>query len=120
MSLRLALHRSQHVLKRRFLTASASFSSVTNTAEAESLVDERNLLKFDTLASLQQNACQVFADNDLFGTYSEETKQFQWIDYAEFDERVGKVRSVLIDLGTCLQTILLNFDVRHRIASYDP
>mmetsp|Transcript_14845 Transcript_14845/g.23049 ORF Transcript_14845/g.23049 Transcript_14845/m.23049 type:complete len:675 (-) Transcript_14845:2262-4286(-) len=99
VTLRLALRRSQHILKRRFITTSASFSSIASTADAESLVDERNLLRFDTLATLQKNACQVFAENELFGTYSEETKQFEWIDYAEFDKRVGKVRSVLIDLG---------------------
>lgn len=83
-------------------SASSSSSSSSSSLDDESrLVDQRDLLKFDTLASLQSNACRNFADNALFGTYNSDTTAFEWMDYKSFDDKVALARGILKDLGTC-------------------
>lgn len=70
-------------------------------------LDEKNLLTFNTIHELQAHASAVFADNPLFGTYTEHEKdgggdgkaEFEWMSYKEYDEKVTLCRSVLKDLG---------------------
>lgn len=49
---------------------------------------------------MQVNSCKVYADNDLFGTYDEASKSFEYITYQEYANRVDRCRAVLKDLGT--------------------
>jgi hypothetical protein len=50
---------------------------------AQGIIDERNLVQFDTLHNMQIRSCQVFAPKPLFATYSPETKNFEWMTFAE-------------------------------------
>jgi hypothetical protein len=50
---------------------------------AQGIIDERNLVHFDTLHNMQVRSCQVFAPKPLFATYSPETKNFEWMTFAE-------------------------------------
>ena len=97
---RAALSTRRHLLNYNRLSPFITRCMSSSTAETESLVDERNLLKFDTLASLQANACKNFATNKLFGTYNSDSKAFEWMDYKGFDDKVALTRGVLKDLGT--------------------
>jgi hypothetical protein len=68
--------------------------------QAKGFLDDRGLTVFDTLHEMQVRSCQVFADRELFGTYSKESKKFEWMTYQEFDDQVNKCRAVLKDIGT--------------------
>jgi hypothetical protein len=50
---------------------------------AQGIIDERNLVQFDTLHNMQIRSCQVFAPKPLFATYSPDTKNFEWMTFAE-------------------------------------
>lgn len=69
----------------------------------QGLLDERNLLNFETLHELQDRASIAFAENPLFGTYTEQEdggdSKFEWMTYKEYGEKVNHCRSVLKDLG---------------------
>jgi hypothetical protein len=77
--------------------------------QASGWVDEDGLTSFTTLHELQLSACQVFADNQIFGTYAKKVPQqgdkdepggaFEWMTYQEFSALVDKTRSVLKDIG---------------------
>lgn len=67
--------------------------------QQEGILDERGLLNFDTLHEMQVRACQVFEPKELFGTYSEESKQFEFMTYGEYGQRVDRCRAMLKDLG---------------------
>ena len=59
---------------------------------------------------MQVNACEVFAKNDLFGTFSEDSKTFEYITYHEFEQRVDCCRTVLRDLGKSWKLLYLTGD----------
>ena len=69
--------------------AAAPFHPVYDLSQQElqwqkdGLLDERGLVKFDTLHNMQVRSCQVFADKNLFATYSATTQQFEWMSFAE-------------------------------------
>jgi 2-iminoacetate synthase ThiH len=48
---------------------------------------------------MQVRACQVYAQNDLFGTYQEESNSFQYTTFEEYNQNVDRCRAVLKDLG---------------------
>lgn len=62
-------------------------------------LDERGLTVFETLHELQTRAVEVYADNELLGTYNPETEKFEYMKYKEFASLVNKARFVLKDLG---------------------
>ena len=66
------------------------------------ILDENNLLQFDTLYELQSKASIAFKDNHLFGTYTERDGQdpgYEWMSYKEFGDKVASCRAVLKNLG---------------------
>lgn len=63
------------------------------------VIDDRQLVQFQTLHEMQVNSCEVYARNELFGTYVEADKKFQWMTFAQFAHNVDQVRAVLKDLG---------------------
>ncbi|CAB9507500.1 7a-methyl-1,5-dioxo-octahydro-1H-inden-4-yl [Seminavis robusta] len=62
-------------------------------------LDERGLTQFKTLHENQVRACQIFADRDLYGVYSDETEKFEFSTYRDFGQQVDLARHVLKDLG---------------------
>eukprot|EP00536_Pseudo-nitzschia_multiseries_P000338 jgi/Psemu1/299994/fgenesh1_kg.4_\ len=54
---------------------------------------------FKTLHELQEHSSLIFADNELFGTYDEQSKTFKYMTYAEYNQKVNQCRSLLKDLG---------------------
>ena len=96
----------QSVLRRSFATTKDRLASL----QASGLIDDDGLTNFTTLHELQLSACQVFADNNIFGTYTKKAPQegdkgepggaFEWMTYQEFSALVDKTRSVLKDIGT--------------------
>ena len=90
-------------LQRHAFGRSNQVAAVVRSASSfSSLVDENDLLQFDTLAKLQINACEYFAENELFGTFNPTTGLYDWMKYKEFEEKVALTRGVLKDLGTVL------------------
>ncbi len=63
------------------------------------VLDEEGLTRFNTLHELQVNSALVFKDNELFGTYAEESKSYNYITYDEYNQRVSKCRSLLKESG---------------------
>lgn len=84
-------------------------SGIENMEEliAKGVFDELGLLTFETLHEMQIKACDVFSQNELFGTYSEESKQFEWMTFKEFGENVDRIRSLLVDIGEMLHCWIL-------------
>jgi hypothetical protein len=62
-------------------------------------LDERGLTVFDTLHEMQFRSCQVYAQNDLFGTYNPKSDKFEYMTFEEFSQKVHECRAVLKDLG---------------------
>ena len=62
-------------------------------------LDDKGLVIFDTLHQMQYRACQVYAENDLFGTYNPNEEKFEFESFAEFGKQVDRCRAVLKDLG---------------------
>lgn len=90
--------------------SSASSSISTNTRRSISTqreqhfqdigyLDEENLTIFNTLHEMQVRSCQVYAENDLFGSFDETHNKFNYITYKEFGNQVDNCRTVLRDLG---------------------
>ena len=65
----------------------------------EGYLDENGLTIFNTLHEMQLSSCHVYAPNPLFGTYNPESKDFEYMTYGEFGNRVNRCRSMLKDLG---------------------
>lgn len=63
-------------------------------------IDERGLTQFDTLHENQVRACALYAKNELYGLYNEETGEFEFETYEYFGKQVNKARDVLKHLGT--------------------
>lgn len=83
-------------------TATAAPSQLTPQEQVfyeQGIVDDHGLTLFDTLHEMQVRSCQVFADRELFGTYSPNSKQFEWMTYADFADKVNTCRVALKDLG---------------------
>ena len=95
------------LLLRPASTISRSFSSSTEVIlseqekifQAEGLLDEQGFTIFDTLHIMQVRSCRVYAEKELFGTYSPESKQFEWMTFKEYETAVDQCRAVLKDLG---------------------
>ena len=96
---------------RRSLATSTTTKDRLASLHASGWVDDDGLTSFTTLHELQLSACQVFANNDIFGTYAKAPQQgdkaeppaggaFEWMTYHEFSALVDKTRSVLKDIGT--------------------
>jgi len=62
-------------------------------------MDEIGSVLFNTLHEDQVRACEIFAENQCLGTYSEETKKFEYITYAELGQLVDRTRDALKHLG---------------------
>jgi len=67
--------------------------------QEQGILDENGLTVFETLHDMQSRACTVYAENNLFGTYSPITESFEYITYNDYNTRVDKCRTVLRDLG---------------------
>jgi hypothetical protein len=76
---------------------------------AQGIIDERNLVQFDTLHNMQIRSCQVFAPKPLFATYSPETKNFEWMTFAECKFK----RNVLIASYSGFAAVYLPCAPRH-------
>jgi len=67
------------------------------------VLDENNLLSFETLHELQKHATDAYGPNHLFGTYeaepSGEKGAFRWMTYKEWGDTVDTCRAMLKDLG---------------------
>lgn len=50
---------------------------------AENIIDDADLVRFDTLHNMQVRSCRVFAPKPLFATYSAESKAFEWMTFGE-------------------------------------
>lgn len=88
---------AQRLVGARALTG-ASATDIAAWKE-RGVIDDRELVQFQTLHEMQVNSCEVYARNELFGTYVEPTKSFEWMTFAEFADNVDKCRAVLKDLG---------------------
>lgn len=62
-------------------------------------LDKQGMTAFNTLHELQVNSTLVYSENELFGTYNEESKSFQYMTYSEYNEKVNQCRALLKDLG---------------------
>jgi len=60
-------------------------------------LDDRGLTQFSTLHENQVRSCKIFAP--LYGVHNDETEEFEYSTYAEFEVQVNKARHVLQDLG---------------------
>lgn len=69
------------------------------TYQSSSLVDKRGYIKFNTLHEMTRNACLLYKDNPLFGTFNNNDGAFEWMSYAEFGKKVRQCQSLLLDLG---------------------
>lgn len=63
------------------------------------MLDDQGLTIFDTLHEMQVNSCQVYKENELFGTYDEASNSFLYMTYEEYNQKVNQCRSLLKDLG---------------------
>ena len=83
------------------LSSSHRFISTDQEKHFQDLgaLDDRGLTIFNTLHELQVNSSLVFKENELFGTYAEKSKSYDYITYDEYSERVNKCRTLLKDLG---------------------
>ena len=96
-------HRSGFAITKERLSTKSHHADL----QQRNILNENNLLNFDTLHDLHVNASVAFSNNPLFGTYTEREGQepgYEWMKYAEFGDKVTACRSVLKDLG--MKTIL--------------
>ncbi len=84
-------------------TLSTSRRFITTDQEKQfqelGVLDDQGLTRFDTLHELQVNSNLVFKEHELFGTYSEESKNYHYITYDEYNQTVNQCRVLLQDLG---------------------
>lgn len=94
----------------------ASCEGVAGVGALRTIVTE-----FDTLVSMQQQTVKLHADNKCFGTKNQETKQYEWMTYAEWGEKVEAFSSALkhfgVDEGDRV-AIISNNRVEWAIASF--
>jgi hypothetical protein len=89
-----------HPLLKR-INPNARFISIENEKHLQELgyLDEQGLTVFDTLHEMQFRSCQVYAQNDLFGTYNPKSDKFEYTTFEDFSQKVHQCRAVLKDLG---------------------
>jgi hypothetical protein len=86
------------ILMRAF---SVSDSATKTYFKEQGLLDNQGMTVFNTLHELQEVACKVYGNNELFGTFSGETQQFEYLTYKQFGGKVEECRAVLKNLGKC-------------------
>lgn len=69
--------------------------------QKEGFLDDQGLTRFDTLHEMVDRSTQVFADKQLFGTYSDKSKEFEWMTFSDYRFKIQECRSLLQDLGMC-------------------
>ena len=74
-------------------------NKVTVTNDKSKLLDENNLLRFNTLHEVGTNSTSLFNSNPLFGANNEDKNAFEWMNYTTFGEKVNLCRRVLKDIG---------------------
>lgn len=112
------IRKHQHAASIRFQGSLPAASSLQDyrlsehekALQAQGLLDERGLTKFDTLHEMQVRSCRVYSEENLFGTYSHETQKFEWMTYADFDHQVNLCRAALKDLGMLCVRVFVNRD----------
>ena len=77
-----AVFPQQHLTSRRMMMMS-TLTDMEQQYFKEGIMDERGLVQFDTLHNMQVRSCRVYADKDLFATYSTTTQNFEWMTFAE-------------------------------------
>jgi long-chain acyl-CoA synthetase len=87
--------------KYSFSTSASKLHSSTkfDKFREHGIVDDRGMLVFDTLHEMQVRSCQIYAQNDLFGTFDSMSGSFKYMSYAEFGKKVDTCRAMLKDLG---------------------
>lgn len=63
------------------------------------VLDDQGLTTFNTLHELQVNSSLVFKENELFGTYEEQSKSYNYITYDDYNKKVNQCRVLLKELG---------------------
>jgi len=63
------------------------------------IIDDHGMVVFDTLHELQVHSSILYSDNELFGTFDNETKSYLYMTYAEYRTKVNQCRALLKDLG---------------------
>jgi hypothetical protein len=78
-----------------------AFSTSTSVEDfrGQGLLDSQGLTVFDTLHELQETSCKVYANNELFGTFNDESGNFEYLTYKDFGQKVVECRRVLKHLG---------------------
>jgi hypothetical protein len=82
----------------RFNSFWTTVSSKTQFQE-QGLLDNQGLTVFSTLHELQEVACKVYSENNLFGSYSPLSGQFEYLSYKDFGNKVKECRALLKHLG---------------------
>eukprot|EP00934_Nitzschia_sp_Nitz4_P008121 Nitzschia sp. Nitz4//scaffold22_size323478//278027//280476//NITZ4_000581-RA/size323478-augustus-gene-0.211-mRNA-1//1//CDS//3329543159//8111//frame0 len=106
---RIAQHAPRHLTR---MTPASSFAASKIVGSVRSLtseqaqhfqqlgyLDEESRMVYDTLHELQVRTCDVYADNEVFGTYNAKDDDFEWMTYSEFANKVNNARAVLRDIG---------------------
>ena len=94
------IQRHKAASRKKFAWRTLSTStSVTTDIEAQGLLDSKGLTVFDTLHQLQETSCEVFSNNDLFGTFNDKSGKFEYMTYEDFGQKVSECRAVLKHLG---------------------
>lgn len=85
-----------------------SFSVELKKWQELGYVDEKGLTLFNSLHEMQVRSCATYAENELFGSYTEgkdgKEASFQWMTFQEYAANVNKCRTVLKDIGTLVST----------------
>jgi hypothetical protein len=66
-----------------FSTKTTALTDAEQQFYKEGIMDERGLVQFDTLHNMQVRSCRVYAEKDLFATYSPTSQKFEWMTFAE-------------------------------------
>lgn len=86
-----------------FASTSSSCRFITTDQEKHfqglGILDDQGLTAFNTLHELQVNSALVFKENELFGTYEEESNSYRYMTYDDFNKKVNQCRVLLKDLG---------------------
>lgn len=71
------------------------------------VLDDQGLTTFNTLHELQVNSSLVFKENELFGTYEEQSESYNYITYDDYNKKVNQCRVLLKELGEQSDNITL-------------
>ena len=67
--------------------------------QGRGILDAQGMTAFNTLHELQVHSSLVFSENELFGTYEEESKSYIYMTYDDYNQKVNQCRALLKDLG---------------------